>query len=176
MHRLLRGFVLGFLIGFLGLAVAPTPLGRQLEENLGLYWLFNARGPVDPPDDVVIVSLDRASARRLGLPEDPRYWPRSGRAHLIDRLVEAGASVIVFDTFLERKTDQSDDLALADAMARSERVVLLARLDPDKVEVAYNDPDVVEVGAGAGMHILRTLAVVNPNASFNSAPRAKAPF
>src|SRR4051794_22477191 len=118
MHRLLRALALGLLMGLLGLLVTPTPLGRMAEERLGLFWLFKARGPLAPQDEVVIVSLDRASAVRLKLPEDPRYWPRSGRAFLIDRLVEAGATVIVLDTFLGRETEQADDIALAEAMAR----------------------------------------------------------
>src|SRR4051812_46185003 len=172
MHRLLRGLVLGFLIGFLGLLVAPTPLGREAEETLGLYWLFKARGPIAPPDEVAIVSLDRASAHRLDLPEDPRYWPRSGRARLIDRLVEAGATVIIFDTFLEQEAPYADDIDLADAMVRSERVVLLTKLVP--VDVAYNDPGMEE--AGLDTRTLPTLTLVNPNARFDSAPRAKAPF
>ena len=100
-----------------------NPSSGQLPAFLPLL-----RGPLAPPDEVAIVSLDRASAHRLELPEDPRYWPRSGRARLIDRLVEAGASVIVFDTFLEREAPYADDIALADAIARSERVVLLAKL------------------------------------------------
>jgi adenylate cyclase len=172
MHRLLRALALGLLIGLLGLLVAPTPLGRKAEEDLGLYWLFKARGPIAPPDEVAIVSLDRASATRLGLPEDPHYWPRSGRARLIDRLVEAGATVIVFDMFLHHETDHADDIALADAMARSERVILLTRLVP--VEVAYNDLDMDD--AGIGIRTLPTLTLVSPNSMFDSAPRAKAPF
>ena len=40
---LLRGLVLGFLIGLLA-CLAPTPLGRGAEEALGLYWLFKVRG------------------------------------------------------------------------------------------------------------------------------------
>jgi adenylate cyclase len=116
--------------------------------------------------------LDRASARRLDLPDDPRYWPRSGRARLIDRLVEAGAAVIVFDTFLDREAPYADDIALADAMTRSERVVLLAKLVP--VDIAYNDSGMEE--AGSDIRTVPSLTLVSPNARFDSAPRAKAPF
>ena len=72
MNRLLRALCLGIMVGVLGLLLALTPPGRFLEERFGLYWLFWLRGPITPPEEAIIVSLDNRSARRLGLPDDPR--------------------------------------------------------------------------------------------------------
>jgi len=123
---------------------------------------------VETPADAVIVSLDRASAQRLRLPPDPRYWPRAGRARLIDRLGEAGASAIVLDTFLERETDPANDAALAESIARSGRVVLLTRLVPADMLPLENN-------AGIAAHALPAVGQADPIPRFSVA-RALAPF
>jgi adenylate cyclase len=168
MNRTFRALTLGVAIGLLGLLVAWSRLGAEIEESIGLSWMFKVRGPVDQPEEVVVVSLDRISAHRLQLPADPRYWPRSGRALLIDRLSEAGASVIVFDTFLERETAPADDAALADAIARFDRVVLLTRLVP---------PEMLAPSSGSGLaaYALPMVGQANPIPRFSRA-RALAPF
>jgi adenylate cyclase len=120
--------LLGLVVGLLGAAAWLSPAGPFLE-NIGLEWLFAVRGPVDAPQDVVIVSIDRASADRLGLPPDPEKWPRSLHADLIDKLVQRGAAAIVLDIWFEDRSD--DDTALKDAIERSERVVLFASMERD---------------------------------------------
>ena len=45
--------------------------------RFGLGWLFAMRGPRPPPPTTVVVSLDRESAERLGLPEKISDWPRA---------------------------------------------------------------------------------------------------
>jgi CHASE2 domain-containing sensor protein len=65
------------LIGIAGVGINVAPLGSELEENFGLDLLFTLRGVRQAPADVVIVSIDKESADELGLPDDPRKWPRS---------------------------------------------------------------------------------------------------
>jgi adenylate cyclase len=128
MRRLGKACAIGLLIGSLGGLLALTPLGVMLEERLGLTWLFRLRGPLPPPADVAVISLDRDSAQRLALPERIHEWPRSVHARLIERLVAAGASVIVFDVLFDRPRAPAHDRALEQAIAAAGRVVLFEYL------------------------------------------------
>jgi adenylate cyclase len=112
-----------------GLMVMFSPLGMALEERFGLSWLFWTRGPLDPPSDVVVVSLDGVSGERLGLAARLREWPRRVHAELIERLVAADAAVIVFDLRLDQPRDPANDAALAQAIRAAGRVVLFEHLE-----------------------------------------------
>jgi adenylate cyclase len=112
-----------------GLMVMFSPLGMGLEERFGLSWLFWTRGPLEPPSDVVVVSLDGVSGERLGLAARLREWPRRLYAELIERLVAADAAVIVFDLRLDQPRDPANDAALAQAIRDAGRVVLFEHLE-----------------------------------------------
>jgi adenylate cyclase len=59
---------------------------------------FNARGKVDPGDQVVLAVIDEKSINKEG----KWVWPRSKMARMVNQLSEAGARVIAFDIgFLE---------------------------------------------------------------------------
>ena len=49
-----------------------------------------------------MVAINERDIAGLGLPKLPRDWPRSIHADLIERLVELGASTIVFDMDFQR--------------------------------------------------------------------------
>jgi adenylate cyclase len=127
--RLGKGLLLGAVIGVAGALFALTPLGMAFEETVGLTWLFKVRGPVDPPREVAVVGIDRASADALGLPPQPRKWPRSLHARLIDTLVRHGASVIVFDLILDAPGNPVEDATLAKSIRDAGRVVLFEHLE-----------------------------------------------
>ena len=129
MRPLIRACITGAIAALFGILVVLSPVGTLLEERFGLSWLFWTRGPVIPPADVVVVSLGSDSAERLGLPQKLREWPRRIYAQLIERLVDAGAAVIVFDLRLDEPRDGADDAALTQAIADSRRVVLFEFLD-----------------------------------------------
>ena len=131
MRRLWRACAIGLAAGGLGGLLALTPLGVALEERFGLSWLFWVRGPLPPPAGTVVVSLDRESAERLGLPEKIRDWPREVHARLIERLVAAGASAIAFDVMFNRPREPAQDQALAQAIAAAGRVILFEQLHED---------------------------------------------
>ena len=131
MRRRWRACAIGLVIGGLGGLLALTPLGVAIEERFGLSWLFWVRGPLEPPADTVVVSLDRESAELLPLPEKISDWPREVHARLIERLVAAGASVIVFDVMFNRRREPAHDRALAQAVAAAGRVVLFEQLHED---------------------------------------------
>jgi adenylate cyclase len=112
-----------------GLMVMFSPWGMALEERFGLSWLFWTRGPLEPPSDVVVVSLDGVSGERLGLAGRLREWPRRLYGELIERLVAADAAVIVFDLRLDQPRDPADDAALAQTIRDAGRVVLFEYLE-----------------------------------------------
>lgn len=128
-RRWIRAWAVGLATGALGALFALAAPGLGFEERFGLSWLFWARGPLEPPSEVAVVSLDRRSAERLGLPAEIRSWPRTVHAALIDRLVAAGVPVIVFDIAFEKPREPAQDAALAEAIAGAGRVVLFELLD-----------------------------------------------
>lgn len=77
MSQLFKAIRLGFFTAILGIVVSLLPFGRTLEENFGLNLLFKLRGTRQAPQDVVVVTIDKLSAEKLNLPNDPDKWPRS---------------------------------------------------------------------------------------------------
>lgn len=128
MNRPLIAILVSVSIGLAGGILGGSPLGLVLEESVGLRALFRARGPVEPPADVVVVALDRRSADELGLAADPREWPRSLHGKLVDRLAEARAALIVFDLAFVKPRPIEEDMAFAQAISRSGRVILFASM------------------------------------------------
>jgi adenylate cyclase len=125
---LLRLLALVALVWLAGITAWLAPAADRLERELGLPWLFAARGPLPAPSQAVIVTIDRASAQRLGLPEGTSPWPRRVYAELIRRAAAGGAGVIVLDVFFGAARVAGDDAALAAAIAEAGNVVLFSRL------------------------------------------------
>ncbi len=126
MNKPAKTVLLGMLTGILGILASCSPFVLGLEEKAGLDWLFTLRGPRTPPSDVVVVAIDKLSADTLGLSNVPAKWPRAYHAKLIDRLIKAGAAVIVLDIFFEEPRAPHDDAALAAAIGKAGNVVLFA--------------------------------------------------
>jgi adenylate cyclase len=113
-----------FLVGILGAALCLTPIGLYLEEEIGLALLFKLRGPILPPKQVVIVSIDKSSSEILHLPEDPEKWPRSYYAELIKKLNEQHPAIIAFNLHFGETRDSANDAMLASAMAQHSNIIL----------------------------------------------------
>ena len=120
--------IAGVAVGAFCAALLFIPSVHALEQQSGLRWLFNIRGPVSPPDSVAIVVMNQQAASRISLPRDPEQfhrcedpvvgpvaadyialpsmpsrWPRCLHAQLVERLADAGAQTIAFDVvFRER--------------------------------------------------------------------------
>lgn len=127
-----RGPVLrrGVAIFLAGLILSPLLL--SLEESVDLEVLFSLRGQRPPPQEIVLISLDKASAIALNLPEDPDKWPRSLHADLVDRLSAQGAAVIAFDLLFQSNRGPDEDAAFARAMDRAGNVVLCKGLRKER--------------------------------------------
>lgn len=139
MVLLFRRFGLGFVVALVGLLVSSMPVGRAWEEDLGLTWLFRLRGPVASPDEVAVVSIDRESSDRLGLPNNPRKWPRDLHARLLDQLTEQGASVVAFDIMFQEGRDAELDQIFAESVRHAGNVILFEHLKKDLMPMAAED-------------------------------------
>jgi adenylate cyclase len=129
MIRWFRHLFLGVFIGLLGVIVHLSPADLLLEEKFGLYWLFQLRGAVTAPKNVVVVAIDQPSATQLDLPVTPRLWPRDLHAQLIEQLTQAGARIIVFDLIFDTPSAvPAHDERLAYSMKMAGNVVLVERL------------------------------------------------
>lgn len=73
------------------------------------------------PLDIVVVAIDEASMKEIGIPWP---WPRGLHGELVSKLTDAGASIIAFDVLFLDPTNDGDDLAFAAAMKRAGNVVL----------------------------------------------------
>lgn len=129
MVRFQKTIVLGLVVGALGVILRPTGAGLRLEEDVGLRWLFAVRGPLKPPPDVVVVTIDKGSAQQLGL--DTREWPPPRHVHagVVRALTSRHVSAIVMDIRFEKHRSPTDDDDLADAIAQGGNVALAQHID-----------------------------------------------
>ncbi|MGZ8135908.1 MAG: CHASE2 domain-containing protein [Methylococcaceae bacterium] len=128
MRRWVSGLIGSFCVAIGGILIGLSPVGADMEQSLGLRWLFLMRGSIAPPSNVVVVALDDQTGGRLGLSKLPREWPRSVHGRLVDALVRRGASAIVFDFDFQTSKRSEDDMAFAKSIAASGRVVLTEKL------------------------------------------------
>ena len=94
-------------------------------ELKGLDLLFTLRGPLPPPEDIVIVAIDEPSMAEIG---QQWPWPRSRHAQLIQKLNQAGARVIGFDILFAEPSTPDEDYTFARALQDAKNVVLVSAL------------------------------------------------
>lgn len=166
MFAVSKALFMGVLIGIFGVSLIPFTL--DIEENLGLGLLFKLRGPRKAPADVVIITIDKASADILSLPAEPEKWPRALHARLTESLAEAGAAVIAFDIIFDEARSPDQDTLFADAIRNARNVVLCECLKRETVPLKNKQ------GAERGrMNIER---LVPPIPSLMHSALALAPF
>jgi adenylate cyclase len=166
MSRLHKAVVVGFFTGILGLVTSLSPLGPDLEEVLGLDLLFKLRGKKEVPAEIIIVTMDKISSDNLKLPSEPRKWPRSLHARLIENLLNKGVYLIAFDIIFDEPHSPDDDYIFARAIDSAANVVLGEYIERDFVQLDPETP-----GADASIETL-----VPPFAPLARAAVAVAPF
>lgn len=133
MSRLAHSIIISAFIGALGIIAGFISIridkDENSEEKIDLDLLFRLRGKIDPPSDVVIVSIDRASADNLHLPCRADEWPRCHHARITEILAKQGASVIVFDIIFKKPGDPADDKSFANAIKTAGNVALCQLLE-----------------------------------------------
>jgi EAL domain-containing protein (putative c-di-GMP-specific phosphodiesterase class I)/CHASE2 domain-containing sensor protein len=104
----------GMIFGLIGFGEIAEDLLRTFRNSL--HW-HKASG------EIVLVKIDDEALRQVG-----RWpWPRRNHAQLTDALTKAGAKRIFFDISFFGVTNPVDDRQFADALKRSNRVVLAVR-------------------------------------------------
>lgn len=112
------------LLGGLIAIFSQTSHGVYLEEELGLNALFNLRGSIPAPRNVVIVSIDQVSAEVLRLGDNPENWPRHYYTQLIAKLNKQSPALIAFNIHFSESRNDNGDTVLAEAMAASKKIIL----------------------------------------------------
>ena len=103
--------IAGLIFGAIGLGEIAEDVLRTARNSLHQH---KASG------DIVLVKIDNDSVKKIG-----RWpWPRRFHAQLTDSLTAAGAKRIFFDLQFYSASDRSEDVAFAEAIKRSGRVVL----------------------------------------------------
>ena len=166
--RVSKTLFLGLALALIGVLASFIDPVHRLEENAGLGLLFHLRGQKPPPPEVLIVSIDRESSERLGLPDNPDRWPRSLYARLVEILAKAGARVIVFDLYFVDSRSPTDDKMLAQAIDAARNVVLAEPLR------AKDIPATNSAGVLTAEH--RIVEIVKPLPAISRAAFASAPF
>ena len=133
-------------IGLLGILGSLLPVLSTAEENLGLHLLYRLRGPEKPQADVVVVAIDRESAKALNLPAAPHKWPRELHARLLERLIAQGAAVVAFDLIFHEPQRSTNDQAFAAAIRQAGNVILAQSIDRQTMPLnGHNDTPITRV-------------------------------
>ena len=165
----LGGIVLHLAAGLLAGLLLAAPIGADLEQRIGLQWLYSLRGARPAPQAVAVVAIDGKAAQQLNLSLKPGDWPRGLHARLIDALAAAGARVIVFDlTFVTPSKQPENDTQLAAALRRAGNVILVDALRREVAPVATD-----AIPAGDSLLVDRPLP---PIPAIARAALAHAPF
>jgi CHASE2 domain-containing sensor protein/serine/threonine protein kinase len=103
---------------------------------------FEVRGPIAPPDNMVILAIDDASlSQGANDPTDPQNvaaltpiqtwpWRRQAYAQVIERLMQAGAKAVAIDVLFTTPSlyGEADDQLLQQTLARyGDRVILASK-------------------------------------------------
>jgi signal transduction histidine kinase/CHASE2 domain-containing sensor protein len=120
----------GWAAWFIAIVVVSTMVAMVFSwraPGLNLYArdrLLQARGPVIPPDDIVVVAIDEPSIARYG-----RFpWQRGLTARALDTIASAQPRAIALDVLYSEATIAADDAALAEAIKRAGNAVVAAQL------------------------------------------------
>ncbi len=137
-----RTWISGCLIGSSVLATVSNGHFIQSLEHEAQSLMWELRGPVQAPEDIVILTIDEESLSQgqhyLADPENyPELepiaswpWPRTTYADAIRQLLDAGASAIALDILLATPSSYGteDDMTLAEVLKTDgENVVLAAQ-------------------------------------------------
>ena len=121
---------------FIGLAIVSFMFFLALVESRPIdafeekLWdlRFKLRGPITPPDNIVILSIDEKSIERIG-----RWpWRREKIAELINRISSSNPKVIALDLIFSETSDT--DKALEQTLRKLDNVILPIAFTFDEVE------------------------------------------
>ncbi len=123
-------------VGLLGILGSMIPLLSDAEETIGLSLLYRLRGPEKTRADVLIVAIDKESAKALDLPLVPRKWPRRIHSRLLEQLSVRQAAVIAFDMLFHESQEAVNDQPFAAAMRNADNVLLTQGIDRETIPLS----------------------------------------
>jgi len=157
--RIAIGIAIGAVSAALAWAIGHTAFFRTIELKTYDYRVRITADPASARRDIVLVSIDDSSIRRLEAQVGRWPWPRVVHAKLLDYLARGPAKVVVYDVlFTERQqgsfqidgttwTGAESDLALAASAARAGNVVFTADVTADDAAlVGTRGVDVLRAG------------------------------
>ena len=116
-----------WLIAIVVVSVMVAMMCSWRAPGLGLYLrdrLVQARGPLTPPDDIVLVVIDETSIARYG-----RFpWQRGLTARALDTISSSQPKAIALDVLYSEPTVATDDNDLADSIKRAGNAVVAAQI------------------------------------------------
>lgn len=118
------------LVSLTGCFVLPAVLHRL--EFIAQQLFFTWRGPITPPPQITLVSLNQQAAENLG--QSRQVFSRTHHAQLINDLTNAQAALVVFDVAFKSARSEEEDLRLQTAIAAANRVVLFDYLKRFQVD------------------------------------------
>jgi adenylate cyclase len=149
--------VVAALAGGLGVVAYATHLLRRSELQT-IDARFSIRGDRKPPPEVALVLIDNRTFAELTRLHMPSEWPfpRRYEARVIDNVRRAGARTIALDIEFAHETDEADDEALLEALARARGHTVLAetQVGPGRPEILGSAAQRAEVGTRAAEVIL----------------------
>ncbi len=139
--RLRKGVACGVGILVAMLVFGGNRFGREFidgaDRAFGDWIIRHSGGPAEKPELILLgidedsMSLDQldpgeiAASPALGLMDQRFPWDRRVWAHVIDRLADAGARLIVLDLLFSEPSDPEADQAFAEALQRHPDKVIL---------------------------------------------------
>ena len=115
------GAALAMLCGFM---LWQMPLGEPwVNASFDYLFRFEARAVTNR---VTLILMDNVAFDHFHQIRGQR-WDRGLHARLLNQLADDGCALVVFDSFFEQPRDPTKDEALAEAMRRQNRIVLMAK-------------------------------------------------
>jgi CHASE2 domain-containing sensor protein len=115
-----------------GLILGQTPLGESWI-NASYDYLFRFESHF-VPSNVILVVMDNAAFDQFHQ-QRGQPWDRSLHARLLNKFADDGCAMVVMDSFFQNPRDRETDAALAAAMGRQRKIVLMAA----QAEVTHPD-------------------------------------
>jgi adenylate cyclase len=122
-------YAICFGIGVLGVVGGLLSVLWVAEENLGLYLLYRLSDPEEPKAAVMVVAIDRKSAKTLDLPAAPHKWLRALYARMLESLTASEAAVVAFDLIFHDSQSSRNDQAYAAAIRQAGNVIPTQPID-----------------------------------------------
>ena len=88
-----------------------SPLLHRFDLNSYDFLMASVRGPVAPPDNILIVTIDEASLREFALKGIHWPWPGSVYGQLVTKASQEGARAVVFASFFGGEGPSTQEFA-----------------------------------------------------------------